>query len=162
MEKILRKVAEIKYPNLHKNGNDIYHKNDMRDAEQDAFTEGGMYQWNVLRYNLDKLKEFLYSEIIERRDYSASKSFELVLEEINTIFKDCIINQESLEDNNYEVYHRNEQELENIFETALASDGGEYWICGENIIQSLVEKGYMLTKIIKGVTEGADEGAKQV
>lgn len=34
---------------------------------------------------LDCLKEFLYGEIIERRPYSASKSFEVVLEEIERL-----------------------------------------------------------------------------
>lgn len=32
------------------------------------------------------LKEFLYEEIIHRREYSASKSFEVVLEEMNRLF----------------------------------------------------------------------------
>lgn len=35
---------------------------------------------------VDLLLQFLYSEITERRDYSASKSFEVVVEKVKEIF----------------------------------------------------------------------------
>lgn len=34
---------------------------------------------------MDDLKQFLHKEIVERRDYSASKSFEVVLEKIKQL-----------------------------------------------------------------------------
>lgn len=44
-------------------------------------------QWIQERENANwqELKQFLYNEIIERRDYSSSKSFEVVLEEMERL-----------------------------------------------------------------------------
>lgn len=49
-----------------------------------SFIEG--YQQALEESKWQALKEFLYLEIINRREYSASKSFEVVLEEMNRLF----------------------------------------------------------------------------
>jgi hypothetical protein len=56
--------------------------------------------------------------------------------------------KELIEEINETVYQENIDELENIFEKGLASDGGEYWITGNIIIESLSKAGYTLTKNI--------------
>lgn len=45
--------------------------------------ESSIIIYNDLKFN--ELKEFIKHEIIERRDYSASKAFEIVLDKINEL-----------------------------------------------------------------------------
>jgi hypothetical protein len=52
-----------------------------------------------------------------------------------------------LEDHNNRLFQDNQDELIEIFDKALASDGGEYWIMSDTIIDGLSNHGYMLVKI---------------
>jgi len=51
-----------------------------------------------------------------------------------------------VEEVNAEVYSSNEQELDDCFDKGLASDGGEYWVLGNRIVDALTDAGYILIK----------------
>lgn len=64
---------------------DWLNKKDLLDVSLDN-EDIQLLMTDYINSKIEQLKSFLHEEIIERREYSSSKSFEVVLEKIDELF----------------------------------------------------------------------------